>query len=244
MRTSIFLGFVLSLYSFTLCAQARSLSFDGTDDYINLGDNFGFEYTSAFTVEAWFKIAEAEGIYQIVSKLGTGYRGWGLQVHNGVVQGYLISSLYQNDLFLAGTTPVADNKWHHAAMVYDGQGKIELYLDGAIEESNVWRDINGTIMNAGRTFIGAYDASEPGEFFRGMIFEVRIWSTTRSLSQISTYMNSRIGGRQPNLIGYYYLSSKNARDASVSENHSISNGKTGEGHLPQVSNDVPAGFEF
>jgi len=69
--------------SFLSLGQNHSLNFDGVDDGVNLEQNFAFEATDAFTIEAWVNHDNQGVIQQIVAKLGLGsfsFRGWGLQI--------------------------------------------------------------------------------------------------------------------------------------------------------------------
>ena len=87
----------------SIAQNANALNFDGTDDYVNAGQNFDFSVKDAFTVEGWIKAPNAipngssTGISQIVSKLDDQFRGWGFQIlpnnfmHKGELSVYLSS---------------------------------------------------------------------------------------------------------------------------------------------------------
>ena len=59
-----FLAFFLSVQDSN--AQSESVEFDGSSSYIDLGNNFNFEYDSIFTVEAWIKCASTSGVLQVI----------------------------------------------------------------------------------------------------------------------------------------------------------------------------------
>ncbi len=75
----IILSIVVALMPLLGISQNYALNFDGVDDHISLGQNFGFENTDQFTVEAWVNMSTQTGIQQIISKLDLTFRGWGFQ---------------------------------------------------------------------------------------------------------------------------------------------------------------------
>eukprot|EP00493_Phyllostaurus_siculus_P011138 UN11295 len=81
-RLLLSLTIILSTVSI---AQNNSLHFDGVDDSVDLQQNFSFEATDSFTIEAWIYIDKLGSFQQIISKLRSGnqsFRGWGFQVTN------------------------------------------------------------------------------------------------------------------------------------------------------------------
>ena len=67
-----------------------ALSFDGTDDYVTLGDVLDFERTDPFTIEAWVSMGSLTGsMPAIVTK-----RGGSSSNYKGYIFGYHTSSNY------------------------------------------------------------------------------------------------------------------------------------------------------
>jgi hypothetical protein len=229
--------------------QNNSLHFDGVDDYVELGQNFAFTPTDAFTIEAWIKI-DAIGLKQIISKLGieqNTFRGWGFQINAaGNLSGYVSSEWDVHSRFVRGVTVFGDDLWHHVAMTFDGADTILLYIDG-LEEPIGFENTVGSltsIATTSNTHIGNYDGNgNPGEYFDGNMDELRIWDTERTPAEILNNYNTELGGAEANLIGYYKMDVPNStcdvEDCNSNEAHGERNGPNGSNDLVQFSEDVP-----
>ena len=226
--------------------QNHSLHFDGTDDHVNLGDNFGFENSDSFSVEAWIQVTSNSGFQQIISKLDNSFRGWGLQItDDGTISGFLFSTFLSNQRYVEGSTFLIDGQWHHVAMVYNADN-IVLYLDGNIEPLSTDSPIGtlGTIINSSNTQIGNYHADgNSGEYFNGYIDEIRIWDEARSETEILESYDTELTGTEAGLIGYYKMDDDNATcdiaDCNNNETNGDRMGSSGANNLPQFSTDIP-----
>lgn len=89
-----------------------------------------------------------------------------------------------------GTTPLALNTWAHLAMTYDGV-TLRFYVNGTQVSA---RARSGTISMSGNPVtIGSNPVF--GQFFQGMIDEVRIYNRPLSAAEIQTDMSTPIGTR-------------------------------------------------
>ena len=243
---SLFLG----LFSVIGFAQNNSLNFDGTDDHVELNQNFAFTATDSFTIEAWVK-TEVTGLMQVVSKLGieqNTFRGWGMQLSSiGTISGYVSTEWLNNFRYVEGTTFVADGEWHHVAMSFDGLDTIQLYVDGQ-PDANSEETIAGSLSSietTSDTHIGNYDGNgNPGEYFLGNIDEIRIWDGVRAPAEILDNYDNELAGTETNLIGYYKMDVPNStcdiEDCNSNEAHGERKGANGTNNLVQFSDDVPA----
>ncbi|GAB5400932.1 MAG: hypothetical protein Aureis2KO_25170 [Aureisphaera sp.] len=232
-----------------MVAQNQSLNFDGIDDYVDLGDNYAFEITDTFSVEAWVKF-DTPGLKQIVSKLGIEegtFRGWGLQITSaGRLSGYISTEFFNDYIFITGNSDfLFDNNWHHVAMTFDGAGSLLLYVDGLPESFT--SSGGGTVTNiqtTSNTHIGNYAGNgTPGEFFFGNIDDVRIWDSARSATEIEDNYLTELSGNEANLIGYYKFDNSDTtcdvQDCSPSGFHGTRDGSIGANDKPQFSEDIP-----
>ncbi len=92
---------------------------------------------------------------------------------------------------LRSTEPVADGRWHHAAVVYDEtESRLHLMLDGTMVDSVQTQALpthSGPLSLAlgGRRATGpTLDDAAPARRFEGRLDELRIWPTARSASTI------------------------------------------------------------
>lgn len=195
------IGFLLSSISYS----QNALSFDGTDDEIDCGNNASVQITSnQLTLEAWIKPdVWTANVWQgnIINKeqqgSGVDY-GYMLRCGNNGSANFNIGDGGWNELTTAQNT-LTLNTWQHLAATYDGS-YMRIYVNGAIVDS-IARNI--TIGNASsKLFIGS-NGTQP-RFFSGLIDEVRIWDIARTKRDIQQTMNGEFCGSIPQgLVAYY-----------------------------------------
>ncbi|MDD4319351.1 MAG: hypothetical protein PHW10_03440 [Candidatus Peribacteraceae bacterium] len=163
-----------------IAPNPSALSFDGTDDYVDVNGNaFSFP-TGNFTVSLFTKTASDWGNRGV---LGTynGSRGWGLYLYaNNTVNFLALGSAGSNDAAKAAT--VLDDRWHHLAGVYTRSGDnltIDTYVDGVLKGSQT--AAVGDIGTSGRLTIGKYTGANP---YRGTLDDVRIYGRALSASEV------------------------------------------------------------
>jgi len=195
-----------------ICLTGTTLSFDGIDDYVDLGytDLFsGWEYV---TIEFWakpdynpnmtwpmvfakwsgdvFDDAPAVGIY-------SPDRVWFWEITTEEGKNVLENSAVSVDY----------GKWQHIVFLFDfTNNEVKLYKSGVLAESrNV--DIGPYMKSVTSTWsIGcALREGTPGglSFFRGSIDELTIYNRALSGEEIRANMYLRLAGDEPGLIGYW-----------------------------------------
>ena len=147
--------------------NSTAVTFEDNNDRVVVDSGpFGFEGTTSFSVEAWFRTLSDGG--QIVSKMtyadGSGYAGWFLCL-NTAGPGVRFARHIAGGGNIAGGDPIDDDMWHHVVAVHDGdQGVSILYLDAEkigdqpqtnplpavpdplqIGDGNNWGNFDGTI---------------------------------------------------------------------------------------------------
>ncbi|MFX1596029.1 MAG: DUF2341 domain-containing protein, partial [Promethearchaeota archaeon] len=164
--------------------MGSAIDFDGTDDYINCGNDASLDITgTSITVEAWVQLQE----------LRTPPWGAGIVSKDGQY------SLFQEDdldytitAHLLGPSPTpyafagdnSPNTWYHAVLVYDGSNLI-VYINGI----NI--DTAGSSGSISSTTNNVYIGRREGITFDGLIDEVRVSDTNRSADWIATQYNNQ-----------------------------------------------------
>lgn len=172
-------------------SNTYSLSLDGTDDYVNLGNSSDLA-PSSITISAWIKVSGSVNTFNyIVSRAGSTYGSYHLRytsankfnVHLGFA-----SSQFKNDITSSSTYTLTD--WHHVAFTYD-QTNAKLYVDGVEEYSGAeTRAIDYTAAVVGsNTHIGSTPMGYPSPS-EGLIDEVALFNTALSGSDITAIYNS------------------------------------------------------
>jgi len=158
-------------------------SFDGTSDYVDLGDINQTEGIARITASAWiYTTANAVNYEGILTKsanaasIGT----WAL-IHNGnsIRFGVYTSSVVNVD---AGVNIL--NGWHHVVGVYDGANAI-VYIDG--EEKNSGFQTGNINTNDLTVKIGRWTNVESGLYdqaFNGQISNVKIYDRALSGAEV------------------------------------------------------------
>ncbi len=175
----------------------NSLSFDGTDDYVNLGNSSLLRPTDELFIEAWVYLNNwnATTTQYIISNADTA--GYYFKVENGS----LIAGVYRNGSFGEAIADVSSlTGWHHVAMYFDGEF-INLYVDASMQnydDAGGYFPIEYNTNN--NTVIGAnYDGNSG--FLNGQIDELKIWSVSRSISAAT--MNIETNPSTSGLVAYY-----------------------------------------
>ncbi len=183
-------GQFLVLRSYPENYAGNALEFDGVDDYVQLSDVSGFQYSGSFTVEAWVKPGVmGTGFHSIAAK-GT---EWELKIYEGPSFIIIEFGVNSNAIFSYKNLSTASvvGKWMHLCGVVnqeEGQKKLTLYVNGEAGSSETPPAITLT--------------SSPiriGSGFKGKIDEVRIWREARTQQQIREKMHLTPTGADKNL---------------------------------------------
>ena len=179
----------------------NALSFDGSNDYVDIGNNvFSNTDLATYTFEAWIKIASLDGVERRIFD----------------DEGGLRPELSSTDKLRAvhwdgavrivewATTPSVDT-WYHVIQIYDGS-YLRLYINGSEVGTpfscGAWTP--DSYVRAVR--IGASWHSTPERHWKGLIDEIRIWN--RALTDAEIVYNYSLGnvgidikpGSDPNSI--------------------------------------------
>jgi hypothetical protein len=162
------------------CPKGSCISFDGSDDYVRVGDAAALRLTGDVTVSAWVKPTGARSVQSIVSKryeyeLGAidGAAPYPLSWTHKQPDGTLVSGQ-----LVGAVTP---EQWQHVVLVRDGAARqVRGYRNGAFELASGYAVAPGTssyALNIGRN---------PGgnQRFRGLIDEVRIYNRALGETEI------------------------------------------------------------
>lgn len=185
----------------------KSLSFDGVEEYVNLGNDSSLDITAAITVCFWVKGANlGDGVGSIIASKWnpTGNNRTWLTGHSNTSgqDGKLRVLIEENGL--SGTsnrkwydtaTDVFDGTWHHAAFTFTSD-TLKIYVDGT-EDTPTIRDnatVNSLYSSSENTLIGTFGSFS--QYHNGNIDELAIYNAALSSAQISEIYN---GGNPNNL---------------------------------------------
>jgi len=214
---------------------ARSVDFDGTDDYLSIADNDDFDVGTNWTAEAWFKADSLPGSYNAIMGQwsGTGTSSWVVEYVGSDLRFYYKSSGQTTNYKTFDTQP-ALGQWHHVAISKSGT-TTRCFLNGvqSISDFDMLTHSASSIFTIGGNI-------NSGGWFDGQISNVRIVKGT------AVYTSSFRPPTEPltNITNTKLLCCNN----SSTTGSTVTPGTITAGSSPTASTDSPfddpAGFVF
>jgi hypothetical protein len=156
------------------------LSFDGVDDFVGAGNATVLRTPAGttFTYMAWIRGLPGQLPHEMFINRWLPYFQAGGSLHFSLWAAGAQRSAW-------GTTPLAADRWYHAAATYDAAGHMRVFLDGILDGTAgpfLPIDNQGDAMRFGRHQTGGTAGSH---HYRGLIDEVRIYNRALSASEIA-----------------------------------------------------------
>ena len=181
----------LSLASWAAVGKfGGALSFNGTSSSVLIPEAASLDLTTGMTLEAWVNPISSTGWRTVILKESpvTGL-AYGLYASGDTNQPLGYVNLAGTDRFATASPAIPLNAWTHVAVTYDG-AVIRLYVNG--------------VARATTTAAGALPATTSplriggnaswGEYFNGMIDEVRVYNRALSVTEILADMTVPVDG--------------------------------------------------
>lgn len=170
----------------------RCLSFDGSGDYVNCGNDDNLKTTGSFTFELWIKFGvfkDKAGIiskYQqtmaseirVISSRIFPYNRVEFYSHGSNTPDVLISSIFSVGM------------WYHLVCVYDSSVGKKIYING-VEDVTDNKIDNPVPTNY--PFLIGWDYSSPDRYFNGEMDEVAFYHRVLTPDEILDHYNSGLG---------------------------------------------------
>ncbi len=174
--------------TWTTGQHANALDFDGTDDYVNIGDPAGLDSgTSDFTLSAWVYVDDFTGIIFSKGRATGGTQGWelGMEATGKFRFSFLDSDSdgTEGDKCAAMDSGFATGTWYHVGGVRSG-GNGTLYVDGVQEATCSNSESAGSIDNNKQARIAFIDGGSSSQAFDGIVDEVRIYHSALTASEV------------------------------------------------------------
>ncbi|PYK96823.1 MAG: hypothetical protein DME19_18415, partial [Verrucomicrobia bacterium] len=236
-------GTVMNGASFAQGKVGKAFSFDGIDDYVQVGTAADLAMTNYFSVSAWILptgpgtatvggvIINREGEYE-VARFADGTIRWAFANANpgwSYINTGFVAPLYQ---------------WTHVCVVYDN-GTVNTYANGQLVHTYNGSGPIGDAFSAMNDFrIGG--RQEEAQFFRGLIDEVAVFSRALTTAEAAQIYQSGSAGMCPTVGCFALLSGQvawwpangNANDLIGANHGTLRNGATFSG------GEVDQAFKF
>jgi hypothetical protein len=191
--------------------QAWAMGFDGTMDYVSIGESFLNRQTN-WTLSLWFKVADFRPA--TLYSEGNPAAAFALSVTtNGQLQAATWNKTLATEWTTATTTntPLTINHWHYLTLTYaagsDSNGTLRFYLDNhdPWETNGVPRvNFDGEPYAVIAATTGAPQPTN--DFFYGKIDQLRIWRTALSSDQVRLSPDATLPETAGSLVADYPLS--------------------------------------
>jgi prepilin-type N-terminal cleavage/methylation domain-containing protein len=163
--------------------EGYALSFDGTGDYVDCGNDSSLNFsTKTFTIGVWGKVASTGGNLALISKASYA-DGWIFYIYSNNLR-FGQHSDYNT---LATTETYNDNTWHYFVVTRESNDDGVLIVDG-VEAKRATDFFAGRNVDSvtKKLTIGAENEGSV-KWFNGLIDEVRVYTTALSPAEIQMH---------------------------------------------------------
>lgn len=217
----------------------KAISFDSPGDYLEIPHDPTLA-PSHFTIELWLKLEdtgdpEAAGGEQTILDKRDGETGFNLRLAGTDFPLPVFAIVLPGDVSMYDV--VRWNTWHHVAVTQDTDS-LRIYLDGALKAANpnsyAW-DTEAPLRVG--EFLGY-----PGAYLglRGDIDDLRIWSYSRTGTEIRSAMHEKLSGMESGLAAYWDFDTIAVN--TISDRTTNGNDGVIYGGATLVESNAPVGF--
>ena len=167
----------------------NALSFDGVDDLVSVADSNLLDLTTGMTIEGWLRPTTAGTAFRtfVIKEDGSSHV-YRIYANTSAQAPRAQAAIAGGVRTATGTTALPVNVWSHVAATYDGT-TLRLWVNGNEVAAVVKAPSIATSTGAFR--IGGRGVS-PGEFFAGLVDDVRVYNVALTQAQIQTDMNTPV----------------------------------------------------
>ncbi len=215
---------------------SQALSFNGTNQFVDLGNPTDLNFSGQITLEAWIKPESTTGLQDIVAhgyQLSPTYAEDFLRINDGY---YQVGSWNGNNALAQAAIPSGDvGQWVFLAGVYNGTQWV-LYRDGVqVGASGATTQGALPVSNTDWAIGGRGTGME--RFFDGEIDDVSIWNVGRSAAGVQSDMSTGVSATQAGLVAYYQfdnISGDTVYDSTGNQNTGALGGSNPSANAPLV----------
>jgi hypothetical protein len=204
---------------------ARSFSFDGVDDYVEVPNDSSLN-PDAITIDAWLYLEELKSVQFVVAKdNGSSQRDYFIDLLDDQFKFVVIAPGAGSSGEAAGGS-LSLGAWHHVAGTYDGS-TVKAYVDGAEVASTPY---SGGIGHSATPF---WIGQRNGSYFHGRIDEVEVFNRALTADEIQFIFDAGSAGKckpsctpPPSGMSHWWPGDNTATDIQGNNNGTLQGGAT------------------
>ncbi len=170
----------------------NALSFNGTSNWVTVADANDLDLGTGMTVSAWVNPSVLSGWRTVIMKERPNGLSYVLYGYDNAPRPAAYVNTGGSDIAAIGTGGLSLNTWTHLAATYDG-AILRLYVNGNQVGSG---SVSGTMV-ASTSPLRIGGNAPWGEYFAGLIDEVRIYNRALSAAEIQNDRDTAIGTPTP-----------------------------------------------
>jgi PKD repeat protein len=157
----------------------QAFSFDGSSDYVTVGDSFFPDGNSDRSVSLWIKTSQTGEKY---------FFSYGPNITNQRFSLGMSDNRFHvenSNSGSRGTTVINDDEWHHLVAVWSGSA-LKMYVDGVEQQATIvapWPSSLATVLTGGAN-IGRLNGLA-GYDFNGLVDEIKIFNRVLTATEVS-----------------------------------------------------------
>lgn len=172
---------------------AGAINFDGTDDYVTVADNNSLDITSALTIEAWIRPSDSTAMQVIVGKRDASAVEGNYIFRTASGDATQLEFFYSYsgswNIYTTTNANIKPGKWSHVVITHDGSSP-KIYENGRLLAGNCGTGTCNHTLTADNNSFGIGRAGDlVGQYFKGTIDAVRIYSRVLTASEILSNYN-------------------------------------------------------
>jgi hypothetical protein len=176
----------------------NGFSFDGTNDYVDLGDNFDNDGSQTMSYSFWVNFNNTTSNRTIFGKYLSGQILQGLSQQSNSTILFTIQRTYPSNMLRVSTVNTFSvSTWYNVVVTYDGSKNasgVKIYINNVEATYNIVSDnFTGNSSNSGSFKIG-----HSFGYFYGKIDDFSIWNRVITPTEVGELYNSGAGKQYPN----------------------------------------------
>ena len=241
--------------------NSYALSFDGSDDYVEVADSDDFSFgdgssNSAFSYSFWVRVERSStNVFQhLISKGSSTNSEYLIQAMPPNSYGLNADSIYfalypgstSGAVVESPASSISLNTWHHVVCTADGTGNrsgMKIYIDGVSQTLTTSGLTSLTMINSTDPlrFGARSQSSAPNSFLQGKMDEIALFNSELSSSDVTSIYNS--GGPDDlaslSPVGWWRMGDNNSGSGTTITDQGSGGNDGTLNNGPTFSTDVP-----